>query len=248
MFLKFVALIFSFLSCTTLHAKEVVQLAVANTRLPYIDPNNNSGVELDILKDAFRRMDCELKLIYVPSADLPKKIIDSDIQAINSVYQIKTIPLFYSNPTIYYANRAIFLKKRNLKINSIQDLSHYSVAAFANAKFYLGDSFKKAVELNKYYTEYKDQSIQAKLLISGRVDVVIADVNIFKHHLEKIKLQKIELGYAEIFTPSPYKVAFKDEKLKNRFNKALDEMRADKTFDKILETYKAKGQIFEKAF
>ncbi len=244
----FLGLFFLFTISAQVHAKETVHLALANTRQPYIDPSTKSGVELDLLKEAFKRMNCELHLNFTSSAELPKTLLDSNINAINSVYQIKTVPLYYSKPTISYLNRAIFLKKKKLKVTSPQDLTHYSVAAFANAKFYLGDEFRKTVELNKYYTEYKEQSIQAKLLVSGRVDVVIADVNIFKYHLAQINQQNVEIDYIDIFPPTPYRVAFKDEKMRDRFNLALDSIRQDKTFDRILETYKAKGQIFEKAF
>lgn len=218
---------------------KTLHLAVANTRQPYIIPETQSGIELDILKAVAQRMGYELKLTLVPSIDLPNIINNKDIDGINSLYEIKTVPLYYSDPDVSYQNRAISLKKRKLEIKTIADLNKYSIAAFANAKFSFGEDFKKVAERNKYYTEYKDQSIQPKLLYSERVDVVVSDINIFHYHSRNLKnARESDLVYTRIFEPTYYSVAFKDSRLRDEFNKALKSIRADGTYQKIWDHYK----------
>lgn len=218
---------------------KTLRLAVASTRQPYILPESESGVELDILKAVAQRMGYELKLTLVPAIDLPSVVTNKNIDGINSIYQIKSVPLYYSEPDIAYQNRIISLAKKKIDIKKIEDLSKYSVAAFANAKFSFGEDFKKVAERNKYYTEYKDQSIQPKLLYSGRVDVVISDINIFRYHCRHLKnVQDIPLNYANVLRPTYYSVAFKDPGLRDEFNRALNLLKKDGTYQKILDEHK----------
>ena len=104
-----------------------------------------------------------------------------------------------------------------------------------NAKIYLGSDFMYAVEKAKY-REVADQIYQVHLLYSQRTDVVIADKNIFMYMKNKaIHINtKSFLTFHPIFKPSPYKMIFKKESLRNDFNQGLAQLKANGRYQKIL--------------
>jgi ABC-type amino acid transport substrate-binding protein len=86
-------------------------------------------------------------------------------------------------------------------------------------------------------TQYNNGSLAVEALVGGKIDAVIIDknpANAYKdQHGDKIKLVE------GLFDTEEYALAVKkgNKELLDALNKALDELKADGTFDKIVEKY-----------
>ena len=222
-------------------AKEVT-VAVGLSLPPYVIQESNAGMELDVVSQALADAGHTIKPLYLPFARVPVAMQDGSADAAITVSESSGIKAAFSDSHITYQNFAISLSKNALKIGKIEDLGAYSIAAFQNAKLYLGDKYKAMADANKRHNELSQQVKQNLLLYSGRADVVVGDRNIFKYYNKYAKNEGADIAqevtYHEVFPPTPYKVAFKDQAIRDSFNAALKKMRADGRYDAIMQKYK----------
>jgi polar amino acid transport system substrate-binding protein len=218
-----------------------IKVAVGLSLPPYVLQKTNSGMELDVVNQALAAAGHTIKPVYLPFARVPVAMQEGEVDAAITVNESSGIKASYSDSHITYQNFAITLTKSNLKIGSIDDLAKHSVAAFQNAKLYLGDKFAAMANANKAYSEHAEQVKQNKMLYTGRVDVVVGDRNIFKYFNNDAKQEGVNVSepvsYHEIFPPTPYKVAFRDAALRDAFNAALKKMHGDGRYDAIMKKY-----------
>lgn len=110
----------------------------------------------------------------------------------------------------------------------------------------MGDDFEKVVKLtDKKYMEIADQKQQVSMLLNGRTDVVVMDRHIFAFYknllIQENKVDKdIEVELIELFSPTPYKTAFKDEKLRDDFNAGMKYLKESGRYDEIYNEYSKK--------
>jgi polar amino acid transport system substrate-binding protein len=147
---------------------------------------------------------------------------------------------YFTDNYIVYQNVATTLTRRNLRIQQIEDLANYSVAAFQNASMVLGDRFSLVVSGHSDYREVPAQITQNKLLFTGRVEVVVGDRLIFRYFSEKLERQ-IDAGQAvtfhRIFPESPRKAVFREARVRDAFNAGLKSIHANGTYDAIVKQY-----------
>ena len=221
-----------------------IKIAVGLSLPPYVIQSSNSGIELDIVAQALADSGHTIKPLYFPFARVPVAVQDGEADAAITISESSGIKAAYSDSHISYQNFAISLARNKFKIASIDDLARHSVAAFQNAKLYLGDRFAAMASANKGYGEYAQQVKQNMLLYTGRVDVIVGDRNIFKYFNDEAKQAGIDtsqpVAYHEIFPPTPYRVAFRDAALRDAFNAALKKMRSDGRYDAIMKKYQAR--------
>jgi len=147
---------------------------------------------------------------------------------------------YFSDSYITYQNVATTLTNRHIELNSIDDLSNYSVAGFQNASVILGSRFNALVTHHKDYKEYPYQLIQDNLLYTGRVDVAVGDRLIFRYFSEHMMPSidgNLPVTFHPIFPPNPRKAAFRTAALRDRFNAGLKIIRGNGTYDAILKKY-----------
>ncbi len=216
-----------------------LKLAYGLSTPPYVISKNDSGIELDIVKEAFALSNIRVKPIYVPLARLTKQIELDEIDGSVTIMETLGIKnVYYSNTYITYENIAVSLKKNNLKILSISDLRNKDIITFQNAKIYLGNEFKKAVDQNLNYYEFYDQKKQVKMLFKNRIQVIVLDRNIFDYYKEH-SLEKFEeeVVIHKIFPVNKYKIAFKDPKIRDKFNRGLKEIKRNGIYESIINKY-----------
>lgn len=202
-----------------------VRVAVGLRLAPYVLDNEVGGLEYEYVDMIMTQMGYQITPIYVPLRDVPAAVETgkADIALTMSDNAALSLPL--SDPYVAYHNAAITLAQRKLALTSLEDLKNYSVAAFDHATTYLGPAFKQAMAGKKDYSEYSNQMAQNILLYQGKVDVVVADVNIYAHLDNVIRhvgsIQLLPTQRAMLFPPSCYRVMFRDGALRDRFNAAL---------------------------
>ncbi|MBF0289428.1 MAG: ABC transporter substrate-binding protein [SAR324 cluster bacterium] len=225
-------------SLQKLHAEDL-HIAIGRSLPPYVIQKSNSGMELDIVRESLKHKGYSLKPRYVALKQVPivynKKWVDGAM----TITEDFGINAYFSDVVMTYQNFAITLAKNNLQINLIEDLQGKSIVAFQNAKIYLGEAFSKAVQSNPSYSEVANQLYQVNRLYSGRADVVISDKNIFLYY--KIQAQvpdtKQKIVFHSVFPPNPYKVAFREQKIRNDFNVGLKQLRESGRYQKIIQHY-----------
>jgi polar amino acid transport system substrate-binding protein len=227
--------IFSF----SVMAKEI-KIAVGLSLPPYIIKGSDTGIEVDIVREALKYSGHTIKLVYLPFARAKSAIADGAAEAAMTINESSGAKGHYSETHISYRNGAVTLAKNGFKINSVADLKGKKAIGFMNAHKYLGADFAAFAKGNKKYSEKNKQEVQDKMLYAGKIDAAIGDINIFKFFAKKVAgkvdtTQKIT--FHPIFPPTPYKVLFKDSKLKDDFNKGLNKLKAAGKIEAIFAKY-----------
>lgn len=224
------------LSVTPLQAKDLTLVAGLSLP-PYIIQDDNSGMEFEIIKESLKAKGHNVKLKYVPFVRLVVDYKNHD--GAITINESSGITGNYSDPVITYKNYAISLKKNGITVNSIGDLKDKKVVAFQNATTYLGPEFAAVAKGNSSYSEQGQQVLQVKVLYSGRTDLIVSDINIFKYYRKQVKDidTSPEVTLHEIFPGVDYKVLFNDAAIRDDFNTGLKMIRDSGRYDEIIKAY-----------
>lgn len=225
---------------------ETLSLGFSNSKPPFIFAEERRGLEYDIIVAAAQRAGFTVEPYIAPMERLHRMLERHEIDAISSTNRSSGLAAYYSEPVVFLHNVAITLASHPLDIKSIADLKRYSVSTFQRARFLLGPEFRAMAANHPQYREEAEQFRRNLRLYAGRVDVVVADVRIFHYFNtlpEVTKLVDVHqpiLQYA-IFPPTDYRVAFHDERQRDRFNQALAELRASGDYARIEARYAEYG-------
>lgn len=212
--------------CLSLTAAGAELRAVIGLRLaPYVLEDQAGGLEYDYVALILDRLGYQAKPVFVPFKDTIPTLRRGDADMAFAVTHAIAPGLFLSAPYVAYRNEAIVLASSPIQLHAVGDLTPYSIAAFDRATDLLGPDFAKVARKSPSYSEYGNQLMQNLLLYQGKVDVAVTDVNIF-HYLDGLIPQThgatvLPVREYRLFPPSAYCVAFKDARLRDRFNTVL---------------------------
>ena len=225
----------------TKNAKERVNIALKKGRDPFVISNDYlKGIEYDLIKLILAKSNIIIESFDMKNlGDLNQGFIKNDLDLLVSVKEANP-NYYYSDTFITYTNVAISRKEDNLELNKIKDLKDKNITAFEGANKYLQKEYKNLLlNTSKNYKEVSLQEKQVKMLLENQTDVLIMDINIFKWHLKKLSSKSInEFTIDYVFNPNnDFKVAFKDENLRNIFNKNLKKVKETGEYNKIIDNY-----------
>lgn len=148
--------------------------------------------------------------------------------------------LYFPEETINTVRTMVIGRKYSgFRINSLEDLRDKAIGVMDGRKY--GPEFDNIPGLKKEFLKTKEQMIL--MLNKGRVDVILNSEEPFKHEVRKMGIEdKFEMLY--LVRENPVYVAFsktlgeKGEKLSKVFSEALKQMKADGTYEKILNKYR----------
>ena len=121
-----------------------VTLGISFSIPPYVILENDSGLELDVIKAAFSITGHEVIPRYMPLDRSFKLYEKKDLDGVINVKK-GMVKGHYSSDVITFQNCAITLRKNAFKIDSIADLKGKRVVAFQNAKKLLGIPFSEVI-------------------------------------------------------------------------------------------------------
>jgi polar amino acid transport system substrate-binding protein len=224
-----------------------VRVAIGLSLQPYVIRDKNAGIEYDIIREALEAEGYRMVPVYVPFMRVSASLRHGEVDAAATMQESTEIKAYYSDTHIVYRNYAMSLARNHFKIDSIEDLANHGIDAFQNAKVFLGPRFAAAAVRSKHYSEHAEQSEQNRMLHVGRAEVVVADINIFKFHeseLADLDARGVDthgqISYHDIFPPTPYKVAFASEAVRDAFNRGLAKLRRSGEHERIFERYVAR--------
>lgn len=216
----FLIFICVFLSSTSFANNQLI-IAVGLAKPPYVIQADDSGFELDLIRNILKKMGKSTKFVYTQFGHSSKMLEVKEIDAIMTTNQrVFSDYSRLSDEYITYQNVAISLKENNLTINSIEDLQYYSIASFQKADKVLGQVFTDAVKKSPLYLKIANQSQQPMLLLKKRVEVLIMDRNIFKYFASKLNIKDINAKFTfhHLFPETHYRMAFRNKEYVKTFN------------------------------
>ena len=222
----------------------VVSMAFGERIPPFCFPENNTGIELEVIGEALAYRGHALKPVYFPFARIPlafkSRQVDGAMTDLGE--DLRPFGAFYGDSAVVYDNVFISLTQRKLKINTPADLQGLSVISFVGAaKRY--PQWLDAVLKAGHLSEQNDQALQVKTLDLGRYDVVLSDRNIFRYFMlqqqkEQGKLLKpvTEHAFTKV-NPDDYRPVFRDRQIRDDFNAGLKQLKASGRFQAIYDKY-----------
>lgn len=224
---------------------DTVRLAVGLAKPPYIEAGGRSGLEVTLALATLRLAGHQPQVVQLPQARglamLDRGYVDAMLTLVPGVLA----GICYSQPLLYYRNRAIVLQGSGIVLTQLSQLAQYRVAAFQNARQLLGDGFRQAVARSPGYTELGDQDIQNRMLFNRRTDVVVGDELIFHANPTQRDLNNRSqpvISYA-LFPSSPRHVGFRSERLCRDFDRALLQLKGSGEYERIQQSYRDKYRL-----
>lgn len=234
----------SLLLSTSVLAKDVnsnrLSISVGWNKPPYVIEDKNSGFELDMVSAIFRTMGYPVNYVYVPFGRSNTLIKAGKVDAALTMNEHMDIEgLVISDPYISYQNAAISLKGRSIDINSINDLKKYSIVAFQNASVVLGSEYQMATKVSPLYLELPNQHNQVEMLLKGKVDVVVMDINIFNYLSKEIigSSHMSSVVIHRLFPKTNYHIAFQNNDLMSKFNNAMHKYKQSEEYLSLVARY-----------
>ena len=219
--------------------KKELTMAVGLAIAPYNIPKTNSGIELDVVREALGIKGYTIVPKYVPFARRTMELLERRVDGVLTVNTNSGIEAFYSDEHLVCENVVVSLKKNAFTIETVKDLEGKSVVAFQEATVYLGEDFAAMAKKNPKYRELAKQQLQLNLLFGDRVDAIVLDRYIFLYLKEKNR--KVDttqpVDVAHIFKPTPFRVAFSNEKIRDDFNEGLKKLKESGRYDEIIKGY-----------
>jgi len=240
MILKFMIFII-LISHVNLYAKEL-KVAFSPSTPPYVF-KNGTGITMDIINESLAVKGHTLKPVFVSIGRGFELFKDGYIDATTIIKKSSGLKAFYSDYFMQYHNAVFALKSNHYTIHSLLELSDYYMIGFQNAHKYLGEKFGKVTQkAGNRYSEIADQRRQVLKLLKGHTDIVVMDRHIFKFYKQQLiaegKVPKdIQTTLYELFSPTKYRVSFKDKALLNDFNTGLRKLKKSGRYDKIYHYY-----------
>jgi len=227
-------------------AAQAVEVAMAFGEKipPFCFPETDSGIEIEVMREALAYRGHVLKPRYYSFARIPVafKAAEVDAAMTDLGEDMSSWGAYYGNPAVTYDNVFISLKERNLVINKPEDLNGLSVISFVGAaKRY--PAWLDNVRKSGHYFEQNDQALQVLTLDRGRYDVVLSDRNIFKYFTLQLKLNKsfkpkpvVEHNFVKM-NLMDYRPVFRDSTVRDDFNAGLKYLKDTGRFNAIYQKY-----------
>ena len=221
---------------------EVLHVGFGTHKPPYVFEGEPRGLEYDIVERAARNAGFAVTAYYAPLERLHLMLRRGDIDAIATTHERSEVEAFYSDVYIYYHNAVVALAGRGYRIERVADLGQYSVSAFQRARFLLGPEFERMAMNNPRYREEALQINRNRLLYSGRIDLVVGDKRIIQYLNRDVDDQvdvSQPLAWFELFAATPYRVGFRRDDQRQRFDEGLRMLRESGEYRRIEQRYRS---------
>jgi polar amino acid transport system substrate-binding protein len=208
---------------------------------PYV-LDQERGISIDLMREALKPRGYEIVPVTLPIGRGYDLFAKGRADGTANILESSGLPIHYSDDFIRYHNKVFTLKTSHQTIKKISDLKEKKIAAFQNARKYLGDEFNKITVGNFRYREMSNQEKQTLLLLNGGAEVAVMDESVFHFFRGKLVAEgkvspTVEVDTFTLFPPTLFKAAFIDKKVRDEFNRGLADLRRSGRFDAIYREY-----------
>lgn len=221
--------------------EQPLKVAVGWTKPPYVISQDNSGFELDLVRIIMAQLGRTSNFMYIPYGRSYRVLKSGKVDIVMTLKPGIDIgdKAMLSDSYVSYQNVLISLKDKNLTVRRLADIGKYSIIGFQKSHLHLGEDYAKATKKSPMFLEMADQRRQVDMLMMGRVDLVVMDINIFNYWLKRDyhtnDLPKIKVH--RLFKQNHYRLGFVDSQLKAAFNRALSQYKQTNDYRQLLDKY-----------
>jgi ABC-type amino acid transport substrate-binding protein len=208
---------------------------------PFYGPNlGNKGYISEITKEAFYNVGYDLEIKFVPW----KRALEDSKEGkydgvLGGFYNKERTKHFIYSDSISSSNMRFFARKgNNIEYNTLSDLINYKIGVIRGYSY--SNEFDNSNFLQKEEINNIEQNIQK--LIYGRIDVFLESEEVvfwlLKTKLSQYRNEIVPLGQVYITNDLYILISKKSEhpkKIIEDFNKGLEQIKKDGTFNIIME-------------
>lgn len=222
---------------------QTLRMAFGDRIPPFCFPESESGIEVDVFREALARRGHRLQPVFLPLARVPRAYRDGQVDAaMTDLGQaLGNEGAHYGDAAVLYDNVFITLARRRLTIRQPADLAGLSVVAFQGAaqRFpaWLGERAAMA-----HYQELNDQAAQVRMLMLDRCDAVLSDRSIFRwfsllQARQGLVLHAVQEHRFTQANPLDYRPVFRSAALRDDFNAGLRWLHSSGRHQAIYDRY-----------
>tara|TARA_R110000737_G_scaffold273913_1_gene280747 strand:+ start:5449 stop:6195 length:747 start_codon:yes stop_codon:yes gene_type:complete len=242
--ISYIALLLLLVFSSTSLATQILKVGVGNFP-PFFIENGKQGIFIEIIDEIFKQLpEYKVEYIFMSNNRILHEInYSKSIDVACNIFPSSTVNAYLSEPIFRFRDVAISKKSAQLKINNISDLRGKSIAAYQGATELLGDEYKQIAKKNHHYSEHPHPKDTTHLMLSGKKDIRIGDINIFWYDLNNKHYAKYKDVAHSDFTvhylwPRVYShMAFKDQQLQIQVDEIIRELKLNGTIEKIYSRY-----------
>lgn len=222
-----------------------VRMAFGDNLPPYILVATQSGIEVDIVREALAWRGHVLQPVFMPMGRVPVSFLarKSDAIMFDVGQDMRAAGGVYGDPPVIYDNFMYTLAKRRLSIRTPSDLRRRWIMSFVGASARYPEWFGK-LDRNEHYVERNNQESQPQLLAMGRYDVVVSDRTIFTYYARQherrdpaFHMPAVDEHPLPRANPRDYRPVFRDAAVRDDFNAGLAWLRKTGRYDAIYAHY-----------
>lgn len=226
-------------------AERLITVAFGDALPPYVIPQTDEGILLDLLKDTLEPEGFTLKPVYYPYA---RRLLmynggRADAVCDVSLKMVDNLEGYLSTIAYAYENIGVSLQKKGFQFTEIADLTNYSLLSWQGAREALGGEYAEMANRNTQYTEVADQKLQVKMLYAGRVEVIQLDRLIFLYYRNVLRHTDDNIDVTQpidifpLFGKNENGFLFHDQAVRDLFNKNFATLKVSGRYDEIIKKY-----------
>ena len=212
---------------------------------PFCFPQTESGIEVDVFREALAYKGYRLKPLFFPFARVPRAFKTGEVDAAMTDLgeDMSVHGGHYGDSAVLYDNVLISLQSRRLHIQKPEDLKGLSVISFQGALRRFPDWLGPVQKAGRL-VEINDQALQVRTLMRGRYDLVLSDRSIFRYFTLQLRREgeTIHPVTEHVFTvanPRDYRPVFRNARVRDDFNEGLRWLRSTGRHKAIYDHYLA---------
>ncbi|TWX46545.1 substrate-binding periplasmic protein [Colwellia hornerae] len=225
-------------------AQQIIKVGVGNFP-PFFIEKDTQGLFVEVIDEIFKNLP-QYKVQYIPMSNnriLHEINYGKSIDIASNIFPSSKVKAHLSEPVFRFRDVAISKKLSQLTINDVADLQEKSIAAYQGATELLGEKFKQMAVENTEYSEHAHPKETTQLMLSGKKDIRVGDINVFWYDLSNkhfnndasVARNNFTVHYLWPFTYSH--MAFKDKSLKDAVNKVIKELKKNGSIEKIYASH-----------
>lgn len=222
---------------------QTIRVACSDSVPPFVLPNSDQGIALDVLRAAMLQKNIRIIPIYGSNEQNLADFISGNVDAILVAPPDAVTHAYEGDQALMeFHNYAISLTKNDLHIDQITDLADLTIGAFSLASRILPSAFREVANQAPEYREFVNQKQQVLALLTGDVEVIVLEKMLFRYLLTQMRHQdesitRQAIRYHDLFQPTYYHTTFKSQAMAKAFNEGLSAIQANGEYQTIINTY-----------
>ncbi|SCK12156.1 ABC transporter substrate-binding protein [Vogesella sp. LIG4] len=228
---------------------DVVKVGFPESIPPWVNVDKRPGIAVELLVEALRSEGLTVTPVFYPFTRRVSAYRRGELDALYDVspslqheYQL---PGSAGRPLHSFDNVVVALQRRQLQLETLQDLQPLRVVAWDGAQADIPNSGYDSVLAiaNGNYSEIADQVSQLRTLYLGRCDVIFTDRLIFEWNRRKLgKQAQLAVAFYPLLPPKEADVLWHDATLRQHYDAGLRRIKQDGRYDAIFRRYQSEPQ------